>query len=199
VTSFALGVEVAGGRSARLIPKNTPLPAQRTQMVTTASDDQSTVRIHVLQGEGATAAENTSLGQFELTGIAPGPKGSARIEVTFGVDTSGMVRVSAVDTRSGAREAIQIRAPGSLDAGERERMSAEAREIATRARDTQARREAETALRSRLPAVEACMRSESVASTEAELLAERAYAALAVKAPTETLRELIAWADRIRR
>ena len=198
VTSFALGVEVAGGRSARLIPKNAPLPAQRTQMVTTASDDQSTVRIHVLQGEGATAAENTSLGQFELTGIAPGPKGSARIEVTFGVDTSGMVRVSAVDTRSGAREAIQIRAPGSLDAGERERMSAEAREIATRARDTQARREAETALRSRLPAVEACMRSESIASTEAELLAERAYAALAVKAPTETLRELIAWADRIR-
>ncbi len=199
VTSFSLGVEVAGGRFARLIPKNAPLPAQRTQMVTTASDDQATVRIHVLQGEGAQASENTSLGQFELSGIAPGPKGSARIEVTFGVDTSGMVKVSAVDTRSGAREAIRIRAPGSLGDGERERLTVEARQSEEATRDAQARREAEHTLRSRLPAIEACMRGDDVSATEAELLAERAYAALAARAPTAALKELVAWADRIAR
>ncbi len=196
VTSFSLGVEVAGGRFARLIPKNTVLPAQRVQVVTTASDNQSTVRIHVLQGESAHARDNTSLGEFELTGIAPGPKGSARIEVSFGVDTSGIVHVSAVDTRSGTRQAIRIEAPHTMARADLERLRDEAEAAA---RPGTARRGASrlASLVSRVQSLRDTLVDGSLEREEAELFLARAEPALGTDS-SETA-ELERWADRLLR
>jgi molecular chaperone DnaK len=196
VTSFSLGVEVAGGRFARLIPKNTVLPAQRVQVVTTASDNQSTVRIHVLQGESAHARDNTSLGEFELTGIAPGPKGSARIEVSFGVDTSGIVHVSAVDTRSGTRQAIRIEAPHTMARADLERLRDEAEAAA---RPGTARRGASrlASLVSRVTSLRDTLVEGSLERDEADLFLARAEPALGTDS-TESA-ELERWADRLLR
>ncbi len=114
VTNFSLGIEVAGGRSAVLIPKNTTIPAQQHQLVSTVVDNQRTVKIHVLQGEAPLARDNVSLGEFELTGIQPAPRGVPRIQVRFHIDVNGIVHVSARDTRTGAEEAITIDAPSAL-------------------------------------------------------------------------------------
>jgi molecular chaperone DnaK len=113
VTNFSLGIAVEGNRFATLIPKNTTIPTQKTQMVSTVVDNQRTVRIHVLQGEQASALANTSLGEFELHNVQPAPRGVPRIEVTFGIDVNGIVNVAARDIRTGVHEEILIRAPGS--------------------------------------------------------------------------------------
>jgi molecular chaperone DnaK len=196
VTSFSLGVEVSGGRFARLIAKNAVLPAQRVQTVTTAADNQSTVRIHVLQGESAHASDNTSLGEFELTGIAPGPKGSARIEVSFGVDTSGIVHVSAVDTRSGSREAIRIEAPNTMARADLERLRAESEALS---RPGAARRGGTrlASLVTRVRTLRDSLVEGSLEREEAELFlarAERAQGAESAEAA-----ELESWADRLLR
>ena len=114
VTSFSLGIEVEGGRFARLIPKNTIIPAQRTQLVSTVAENQRTVKIHVLQGESASAADNTSLGEFELSGIEPGPRGAARIQVKFTIDANGIVNVGARDVGTGREGAIVVHAPTGM-------------------------------------------------------------------------------------
>jgi molecular chaperone DnaK len=114
VTNFSLGIEVEGQRFAKLIPKNTTIPTQRTQLVSTVVDDQQTVKIHVLQGENPMAYDNVSLGEFELQGIQPAPRGGPRIEVKFSIDVDGIVHVSAQDMRSGRTEKIVIQAPGSV-------------------------------------------------------------------------------------
>ncbi len=114
VTNFSLGIEVEGRRFAKLIPKNTTLPAQKTQLVSTVVEDQKTVRIHVLQGESPYARDNVSLGEFELTGISPAPRGVPRIQVKFAIGIDGIVNVSATDTRSGMVEKVVIEAPTSL-------------------------------------------------------------------------------------
>lgn len=199
VTSLALGVEVAGGRFATLIPKNTILPAQRTQMVTTASDNQGTVRIHVLQGESPRVADNTSLGQFELSGIAPGDKGAARIEVTFAVDTSGIVNVSAVDTRSGARHAVAIKAPTALRDDERARMAREATEADATARNRRERSTVVAELRSRLPALDIAAAGADFDAAEAEVAAQRIRDALAADLPLQALRDLATWSAQVTR
>ena len=111
VTSFSLGIEVKGRQFARLIPKNTTVPAVRSQMVSTVTDNQKTVRIHVLQGEERNALDNVSLGEFELTNIEPAHAGDPRIEVTFTIDTDGIVNVSAQDTTTGSQNSIVIRSP----------------------------------------------------------------------------------------
>ncbi len=200
VTSFSLGVEVAGGRFARLIPKNTVLPAQRVQMVTTAAHNQATVRIHVLQGESADARDNTSLGEFELRGIAPGEKAAARIEVSFAVDTSGLVQVSAVDTRTGAREAVSIRAPDVLSQAEREALRVEADLLAARETDTRARRASEARLRAVVGRVEtrlSALASDDLAREEAEMFLTRAHRAVERASPAESLDELRQWGERL--
>ena len=114
VTNFSLGIEVEGRRAAKLIPKNTTIPAQKTQLVSTVVDNQRTVKIHVLQGESPLARENVSLGEFELQGIEPAPRGVPRIQVKFAIDANGIVQVSAKDSRSGASNAITIDAPTGL-------------------------------------------------------------------------------------
>ena len=111
VTSFSLGIEVKGRRFAKLIPKNTTVPAVRSQMVSTVVDSQATVKIHVLQGENDSAHDNVSLGEFELTNIEPAPAKVPRIEVTFTIDSDGIVNVSAQDTRTGSQNSIVIRSP----------------------------------------------------------------------------------------
>ncbi len=128
VTNFSLGIETEGRRFARLIPKNTPLPAQRTQLVSTVVDNQRVVKIHVLQGEHENARDNVSLGEFELSGIEPAPRGVPRIEVKFSIDTNGIVHVSATDKKTGVAEELTIRAPTSLTQVELERLQAEAQE-----------------------------------------------------------------------
>ena len=126
VTNFSLGIEVAGGRFATLIPKNTTIPAQKTQLVSTVVDNQRTVKIHVLQGEEKRARDNVSLGDFELRNIQPAPKGDPRIRVKFGIDASGIVSVSARDMRTGIQEQITIASPTGLSTQQLDRMKAEA-------------------------------------------------------------------------
>ncbi len=128
VTAFSLGIETEGRRFARLIPKNTTLPAQKSQLVSTVVDNQRTVKIHVLQGEGQDARENVSLGEFELTNIPPAPRGSPRIQVKFAIDASGIVNVSARDLRTGATDQITIEAPTGLRESEISAMAQEAAE-----------------------------------------------------------------------
>jgi molecular chaperone DnaK len=114
VTSMSLGIEVEGRKFAKLIPKNTVIPTSRSRTVSTVIENQRTVKIHVLQGESGYAPENTSLGEFELTGIEPAPRGTPRIEVKFGIDTNGIVSVTARDTRSGVHGNITIEAPTGM-------------------------------------------------------------------------------------
>lgn len=111
VTSYSLGIEVEGRRFARLIAKNTTIPTEKVQMVSTVVDNQQTVKIHVLQGESPLAKDNVSMGEFELQGIPPAPRGVPRIEVKFTIDVDGIVHVSAQDLRSGRKEKITIQAP----------------------------------------------------------------------------------------
>jgi len=114
VTNFSLGIEVQGSRMAVLIPKNTTIPTEATRLVSTVQENQSTVKIHVLQGENDNANDNVSMGQFELHNIQPGARGEPRIEVHFNIDTSGIVRVSAEDSRSGVSDEIEIASPMGL-------------------------------------------------------------------------------------
>ncbi|RME25316.1 MAG: molecular chaperone DnaK [Deltaproteobacteria bacterium] len=126
VTNFSLGIEVQGHRFEPLIPKNTTIPTQKAQLVSTVVDNQRTVRIHVLQGESRDARENVSLGEFELQDIQPAPRGVPRIQVKFAIDANGIVNVTARDTRTGVSEEITIEAPTGLSKVELERLRAEA-------------------------------------------------------------------------
>ena len=124
VTNLSLGIEVEGRRFAKLIPKNTTIPAQKVQMVSTVVDNQRAVKIHVLQGESQLAGENVSLGEFELVGLEPAPRGVPRIEVKFAIDASGIVNVSARDGR-GRESQVTIRAPTGFSKSELEEMRVE--------------------------------------------------------------------------
>ncbi len=121
VTSLSLGIEVEGRKMAKLIPKNTPIPAQKMQLVSTVVDNQKTVKIHVLQGESTSAVENTSLGEFELQGIEPAPRSVPRIEIKFAIDASGLVQVSARDVRTGSVQQLTIQAPSGMSSRDVER------------------------------------------------------------------------------
>jgi molecular chaperone DnaK len=114
VTNFSLGIEVEGRKFAKLIPKGTTVPVLRNQMVSTVVDNQSTVKIHVLQGEEQLAKDNISLGDFELTNIQPASRGVPRIEVSFAIDTDGIVNVTARDVRTGAQQGITIHSPSAM-------------------------------------------------------------------------------------
>jgi molecular chaperone DnaK len=122
VTNFSLGIEVEGRRMATLIPKNTTIPTEAAQLVSTVQENQDTVKIHVLQGESTDANDNVSLGQFELHNVQPGSRGEPRIQVQFAIDSSGIVRVSAEDTRTGVSDEIQISSPIGMSQSELEIM-----------------------------------------------------------------------------
>ena len=126
VTPLSLGIETMGGVSTKLIEKNTTIPARKSQVFTTAADNQPSVSIHVLQGERPMAQDNKSLGRFELTGIPAAPRGVPQIEVTFDIDANGMVNVSAKDLGTGKEQSISIQPSSGLSEDEIDKMVKEA-------------------------------------------------------------------------
>ncbi|MEM2868875.1 MAG: molecular chaperone DnaK [Thermoplasmata archaeon] len=130
VTPLSLGVETLGGVFTKIIERNTTIPTEKSQIFTTASDNQSTVEIHVLQGERPMAADNTSLGVFHLVGIPPAPRGIPQIKVTFKIDANGILNVSAKDLGTGNEQAITITASTKLSKEQIERMIKEAEQFA---------------------------------------------------------------------
>ena len=122
VTPLSLGIETLGGVMTRLIDKNSTIPTKKSEIFTTAEDNQPAVSIHVLQGEREMAADNKTLGRFELVGIPPAPRGTPQIEVTFDIDANGIVEVSARDSASGKQQSIRITHSSGLTPEEIERL-----------------------------------------------------------------------------
>jgi molecular chaperone DnaK len=127
VTPLSLGVETQGGVCTKMIEKNTTIPAKLSQVFSTTEDNQNVVRIHVLQGEREMAADNKTLGRFELVGIPPAPRGVPQIEVSFEIDTDGVVSVSAKDLGTGRGQQVQVQAGSGLSVEEVDRLVDEAR------------------------------------------------------------------------
>jgi molecular chaperone DnaK len=130
VTPLTLGVETLGGVATPLIPRNTPVPLKKTETFTTAADMQTSVTIHVFQGERPMARDNVSLGEFNLDGLAPAPRGVPKIEVSFDIDASGILDVTARDSVTGKSQSIRISGSTRLPAAEKERMVKEAEKFA---------------------------------------------------------------------
>ena len=130
VTPLSLGIETLGGVFTKLIDKNTTIPTKKSQVFSTAEDNQSAVTIRVFQGEREMAADNKLLGQFDLVGIPPAARGMPQIEVTFDIDANGIVNVSAKDKSTGKEQQIKIQASGGLSDEEIEKMVKEAEENA---------------------------------------------------------------------
>ncbi len=126
VTPLSLGIETLGGVFTRLIPRNTTIPTRKSEIFSTAADGQTSVEVHVLQGEREMAGDNKTLGRFHLDGIAPAARGVPQIEVTFDIDANGIVHVSAKDLGTGKEQKITITASSGLSKGEVERMLGDA-------------------------------------------------------------------------
>ena len=141
VTPLSLGIETLGGVSTRLIERNTTIPTKKSQIFSTAADNQTAVTIRVLQGERQMANDNTELGRFDLVGIPAAPRGIPQIQVTFDIDANGIVHVSAKDLGTGKEQSIRITAPKKLSKEEIEKMVKEAEKFA--AEDTKKKEEVE--------------------------------------------------------
>ena len=126
VTPLSLGIETLGGVFTKLIERNTTIPVKKSESFSTADDNQTSVGVHVLQGEREMARDNRTLGQFQLVGIPPAPRGTPQIEVTFDIDANGIVNVLAKDTATGKEQAITITSSSSLDQADIDRMVKEA-------------------------------------------------------------------------
>lgn len=130
VTPLSLGIETLGGVCTKLIERNTTIPTKESKIFTTAADGQTAVDIHVLQGERTMAADNRTLGRFQLTGIPPAPRGVPQVEVTFDIDANGIVNVKAKDKGTGKEQEITIRESGALSGEEKDHMVKEAEQHA---------------------------------------------------------------------
>jgi molecular chaperone DnaK len=126
VTPLSLGIETLGGVMTTLIPRNTTIPTRKSETFSTAADSQTSVEVHVLQGERPLARDNRTLGRFQLVGLPPAPRGVPQIEVTFDIDANGMVNVSAKDRGTGKEQKITITASSGLSKEEVERMMKDA-------------------------------------------------------------------------
>jgi molecular chaperone DnaK len=138
VTPLSLGIETLGGVTTVLIPRNTTIPTKKSETFSTAEDNQTTVEIHVLQGERQMAMDNRTIGKFQLTGIPPAPRGMPQVEVTFDIDANGILHVSAKDKTTGKEQKIRIEASSGLSETEIDRMVKAAEQ---HAQEDQARRE----------------------------------------------------------
>jgi len=130
VTPLSLGIETLGGVMTKLIERNTTIPTSKSETFSTAADNQTEVTVHVLQGEREMAKDNRTLGQFNLTGIAPAPRGVPQIEVSFNIDANGILHVSAKDKQTGQEQSIEIKGASGLSEEEIERMKKDAEEHA---------------------------------------------------------------------
>jgi molecular chaperone DnaK len=126
VTPLTLGIETKGGVMTKLIERNTTIPTRKSEVFSTAEDNQPSVEIHVLQGEREMATYNKSLGKFQLTGIPPAPRGIPQVEVGFDIDANGILNVTAKDLGTGKEQKIEIRAGGGLSDDEIKRMVSDA-------------------------------------------------------------------------
>src|SRR5205807_4155622 len=142
VTPLSLGIETLGGVATKLVDRNTTIPTSRSQIFSTAADNQSSVEVHVLQGEREMARDNRTLGRFHLDGIAPAPRGMPQIEVTFDLDANGILNVKAQDKGTGREQSVTITASSTLNKDEVERLVREAE--ANSAEDRKKREEIET-------------------------------------------------------
>jgi molecular chaperone DnaK len=138
VTPLSLGIETLGGVMTTLIPRNTTIPTKKSEIFSTASDNQTSVEVHVLQGERPLARDNRTLGKFQLVGIPPAPRGVPQIEVTFDIDANGIVSVSAKDLATGKEQKITITASSGLSKQDVDRLVKEAQ---SHAAEDQKRRE----------------------------------------------------------
>src|SRR5207249_2382719 len=128
VTPLSLGIETLGGVMTTLIPRNTTIPTKKSEVFSTASDSQTSVEVHVLQGERPMAGGNKSIGRFHLDGIPPAPRGMPQIEVTFDIDANGILHVSAKDRATGKEQSIRIEVSSGLQETEIQRMVRDAEE-----------------------------------------------------------------------
>ncbi len=142
VTPLSLGIETLGGVFTKLIERNTTIPTKKSQVFSTAADMQTSVDVHVLQGERAMARDNIELGRFQLVGIPPAQRGVPQVEVTFDIDANGIIHVGAKDMGTGKEQKMRITAPNKMDKGEIERKMREAEQFAEQ--DRKMREEAET-------------------------------------------------------
>jgi molecular chaperone DnaK len=197
VTPLSLGVETMGGVMTKIIERNTTIPARRTEVFSTAEDNQSAVDVVILQGERERAADNRALGRFRLEGIRPAPRGVPQVEVTFDIDANGILNVSARDKDTGAEQRITISESSNLEQAEVERMIADAERH--RAEDIQLRQLIDA--RNELDAVAHQVErrlgelGESVSTHEkarAEMLVNDARQALKEEAPLDRVRSLTA-------
>ncbi|MFZ1282013.1 MAG: Hsp70 family protein, partial [Ignavibacteriaceae bacterium] len=130
VTPLSLGIETLGGVMTRLIESNTTIPTKKSEVFSTAADNQPSVEIHIIQGERPMAADNRTLGRFHLDGIPPAPRGMPQIEVTFDIDANGILHVGAKDKATGKEQSIRITSSSGLDKSEIEKMKNAAKEHA---------------------------------------------------------------------